>query len=321
GSSPFGATGPKSTTCALDAPAGCTTMKPMPPSPLFHGSRVARAKAVATAASTALPPAARMPAPISAAAPFCEATMPPRDAIPGLRITQFWIAAIGSGRPDRIDAGRIERVVAGEPGHLVIRGDIAPDRVLRRFRGASVDDLDRPVRGVALERAIGRMLGLLEEVEAHVLFGEIVDRAVAGLLDAQRLAAVGDDRAAESDAQMRRIGVDIDAMLGLLGPTGGGIGHQIDSLASMNPFGGGRPLRVDRRGALAAIERGDAAVVKFRALQRAALLRDTGGAEFRVAAGELVVLLALANIALRRGVGRILRPSRRRQPQRHDRRR
>ena len=51
-------------------------MKPTPPKPLFHGSTAASAKPVATAASTALPPAARIFAPASPAMRFCVATMP-----------------------------------------------------------------------------------------------------------------------------------------------------------------------------------------------------------------------------------------------------
>src|SRR5687768_671598 len=65
-------------------------MKPTPPSPLFHGSTAASEKPVATAASTALPPAARIFAPTSPATRFCVATMPPRLCATGLRTCQFW---------------------------------------------------------------------------------------------------------------------------------------------------------------------------------------------------------------------------------------
>ena len=91
GSSPLGEIGPKSTTSARSAPACCTTMNPIPPSPLFHGSTAASANAVATAASTAVPPAASISAPTLAAVAFCEATIPPRDDTPGLRISQFCV--------------------------------------------------------------------------------------------------------------------------------------------------------------------------------------------------------------------------------------
>src|SRR5947207_8278545 len=153
-------------------------MKPIPPSPLFHGSRTASAKAVATTASTALPPAASISAPTAAATPFCAATMPPREAATGFRTSQFCISAIsyhldridpdhphpslprkrgreGWGRAisqhlDRIDPAPIEGIVPGQPRRLVIGGTIAPDGV---FRLAAIR-LDGPVRAVALERAI-----------------------------------------------------------------------------------------------------------------------------------------------------------------------
>jgi hypothetical protein len=61
------------------------------------------------------------------------------------------------------------------------------------------------------------------------------------------------------------------------------------------PVGAGRLL--------GAIERGDAAIVELRALQRAAFLGDALGAERGVAAGELLILLALLDVRLRRLVG------------------
>ena len=70
-------------------------MKPTPPSPLFHGSTAASAKPVATAASTALPPAASTRAPASPATRFWVATMPPRERASGLRTCQFWTGVFG----------------------------------------------------------------------------------------------------------------------------------------------------------------------------------------------------------------------------------
>src|SRR5256714_1050377 len=95
----------------------------MPPRPLLHGSTTASAKAVATTASTALPPAASTSAPTWAAVPFCAATMPPREEALGLRISQFCVRCTWRRRlcdGDRIDPVRIEGIVAGEPGHFVI---------------------------------------------------------------------------------------------------------------------------------------------------------------------------------------------------------
>src|SRR6266851_5656259 len=69
-------------------------MYPIPPRPLFHGSMAASAKPAATAASTALPPAASIPAPTSAARRCCEATMPRRERAAGLRTCQFCVSLI-----------------------------------------------------------------------------------------------------------------------------------------------------------------------------------------------------------------------------------
>src|SRR6266705_4476025 len=66
-------------------------MYPMPPRPLFHGSRAASAKPEATAASTALPPAASISAPTSAARRCWEATMPRRERAAGFRTCQFCV--------------------------------------------------------------------------------------------------------------------------------------------------------------------------------------------------------------------------------------
>src|SRR6266702_163365 len=63
----------------------------MPPRPLFHGSTAASAKPAATAASTALPPAASISAPTSAARRCWEATMPRRERAAGFRTCQFCV--------------------------------------------------------------------------------------------------------------------------------------------------------------------------------------------------------------------------------------
>src|SRR2546428_668105 len=131
GSSPAGEIGPKSTISARPPPGGVTTMKPIPPSPLFHGSRTASAKAVATTASTALPPVANISAPTAAATPFCAATTPPRDAATGFFTTQFCVSGGISQHLDRIDPALIEGIVAGEADGLVIGRAVAPDCVFR----------------------------------------------------------------------------------------------------------------------------------------------------------------------------------------------
>src|SRR5258708_36518192 len=69
-------------------------MYPIAPRPLFHGSMAASAKPAATAASTALPPAASISAPTSAARRCCEATMPRRERAAGLRTCQFCVSLL-----------------------------------------------------------------------------------------------------------------------------------------------------------------------------------------------------------------------------------
>src|SRR4051794_16604835 len=180
GSSSAGAIGPKSTISARPPPGGITTMKPMPPRPLFHGSRTASAKAVATTASTALPPDARISAPTRAATPFCEATRPPREAATGLRAIQFCTGAgctdsAISPYLDRIDTGLVERIMPGHPRRLVIRRAVSPDGVDRFFLTLGTLDRDRPIRAVALERAIALVVGQVQQIEPDVFFRDVVD--------------------------------------------------------------------------------------------------------------------------------------------------
>jgi hypothetical protein len=59
--------------------------KPPPPKPLIQGSVAPKARLVATAASTAWPPAARIRAPAAAASRDCAATTPPALSTAGLR--------------------------------------------------------------------------------------------------------------------------------------------------------------------------------------------------------------------------------------------
>src|SRR5580704_5773272 len=198
-------------------------MKPMPPRPLFHGSRTASAKAVATTASTADPPAAKIAAPAAAATPFWEATMPPREAATGFRTTQFCINCGISDHLDRIDAAFVEGVMTAKPRRLVIGRAIGPDSVLRA-RFAAVE-LDRPVRAIALERAIGVMLGRPHQIEPHILFRDVMHHLVAGLLAAHGMRRVGDGLAGEGDAHAPRLGQQIDAVLGLFHIAGGGVRH------------------------------------------------------------------------------------------------
>src|SRR5579863_1992011 len=201
-------------------------MKPIPPGPLFHGSRTASAKAVATTASTALPPAASISAPIAAATPFCAATTPPRETATGFLTTQFCISDI-SQHLDRIDTTLVEGIVAGQPLRLVIGRAVTPDGVFRLPLTAAAIDLDGPIGAIALERAIGLALGRPQQIEPHILLGNIVDRPMTGFLDAEARAAIGDHGAGKSDAHPPDFRHQIDPVLGLCGIAGRGIGHRI----------------------------------------------------------------------------------------------
>jgi hypothetical protein len=57
--------------------------------------------------------------------------------------------------------------VIEQPGGLLERLGIVPDRVL----GDPVAGPDRPVGGIALERAVGRVVGRFEQVLPDVLAG------------------------------------------------------------------------------------------------------------------------------------------------------
>src|SRR5579875_3240363 len=69
-------------------------MKAMPPTPLMNGSTTPMAKAVATAASMALPPRRSISAPASAASGCIAATIPPLDTASVLSIIQLLRVAI-----------------------------------------------------------------------------------------------------------------------------------------------------------------------------------------------------------------------------------
>src|SRR5579875_2655024 len=182
---------------ACAAPAGCTTIKPMPPRPLFHGSSTASAKAVAITASTALPPAARI------SAPFWAATRPRAETAPGFLTSQFWVGAIRRSEDgDRVDAALVKGIMAGEPLHLVIGRRVGPHRVLGAPHPLFRCHLDRPVRGFALVGTAGAVRARAQQVHPHIPLRDVMDRRVPGLLDAQRPAALGDRHAGKDDLDM-----------------------------------------------------------------------------------------------------------------------
>ncbi len=73
------------------------TMNPPPPRPFIHGSATPIANAVATAASIALPPAARISRPMSTATDILPATAPPVPRA-GERVTESAVLAGDSER-------------------------------------------------------------------------------------------------------------------------------------------------------------------------------------------------------------------------------
>src|SRR5215211_9439315 len=70
---------------------------------------------------------------------------------------------------------------------------VSPHGVLRD----AVPDPDRPVRGVALEGTVRRVVRGLEKVHPHILLGEVVDRQVSLLVHELYPPAVSNGLAAE----------------------------------------------------------------------------------------------------------------------------
>src|SRR5690349_12388039 len=106
---------PKSMAVGRAASAGQTSMEPPPPSPLIQGSTAPSASEVATAASTALPPASRTAAPTAAAWRFWALTIPPLAVTAGLRTVQVLARLLLKGRaPSAIGVGGVAQAVAQE---------------------------------------------------------------------------------------------------------------------------------------------------------------------------------------------------------------
>ena len=123
-----------------------------------------------------------------------------------------------------LDGIPVERHAIGDgrrPGQDL---GIAPDLVL----GDLAAHADRPVARVALERAVRRVLGRLEQVEADVRAREVPDRQVAGLVQQRDVAGVDDGLAADDPAHapgrrlevqrvpLRRIGLEVERPCRLL---------------------------------------------------------------------------------------------------------
>src|SRR5215471_16788444 len=78
-----------------------------------------------------------------------------------------------------LDPVGVEAHEPGDPFRLRDRRLVAPDQVVVDLAA----DLGRPVRGLALERAGGVVAGGPQQLDAHVLAGEVVAGRVPRLLE------------------------------------------------------------------------------------------------------------------------------------------
>ena len=127
-------------------------------------------------------------------------------------------------REPLVDLLPVDGDVAGEELRGLERLAVRPDGVRRR----AVADADRPVRRLALVRAVRLPFGGLEQVEAHVVVREVVDREMPGLVEQLRVAAVDDrllrehganplrNRIEEEHGSSWRLDVEVEAALRLL---------------------------------------------------------------------------------------------------------
>jgi len=99
------------------------TMYPSPPKPDAFGSTTVTAKAVATAASTALPPAARISAPAWEASSCADAT------IPSVPVATCWEEAT-TGRSAKTDNRCMVRSLFRQPSRMSM--SLLRDRILNR---------------------------------------------------------------------------------------------------------------------------------------------------------------------------------------------
>src|SRR5260370_1810548 len=58
------------------------------------------------------------------------------------------------------------------------------------------------------------VLGRMHQIEPYILFGNVIDRTVAGLFDAKRSAAVGDRLASEHDFDATALREEVDTVIG-----------------------------------------------------------------------------------------------------------
>ena len=114
----------------------------------------------------------------------------------------------------------VEGEVIEQPGRLLERLGVAPDRVL----GDTVAGPDRPVGGIALERAVGRVVGRFEQVLPDVLAGDVELGKVGALVQELRAVAVEHSLRAEHPAHAAREGLEQEPVRGPVDAVVGGFG-------------------------------------------------------------------------------------------------
>ncbi len=105
---------------------------------------------------------------------------------------------------ERAHLAPVEGYVTPDAGRVAERPLVGPGGVLHRFAARA----ERPVTGVALERAIRLVRGLREQLGAHVGPGNVQDGPQARLVQHDRARRIGDARSVELDAQPPRIRLD-----------------------------------------------------------------------------------------------------------------
>ena len=134
-----------------------------------------------------------------------------RFVLPGIAEQPVDIEIVGHG-PFRF-TGQNRRVVFKPRVHPVpVEGNvvlylggfgvgllIAPDRVF----SAAIADIDGPVRGVALERTVGVIVCLIQQIHAHIVARKIERRRQPGFFQDHGRIAVGDGYAVELDTHAR----------------------------------------------------------------------------------------------------------------------
>src|SRR5205807_3451039 len=94
-----------------------------------------------------------------------------------------------------VDPLVVEAQEPGDPLSVGDRGLVGPHEVVVNLAG----DLDRPVRGLALEGTCRLAAGGAEELGADVLAREVIAGRKAGLLEEDRMLRLGDRLSVDAD--------------------------------------------------------------------------------------------------------------------------